>query len=75
MYLLGLFSYFPCTLFFCNFFSLLLFIMPNFSTDIFMQSWFVSFLHLLHPNFLYLKYLTDFEVIARLGVKSNYQGS
>lgn len=46
---------------FLNFFSLLFSIMPNFSVDILVWSWLVSFPHLLHSSFSYLKYLTDFD--------------
>lgn len=55
-------SYFSCSLFSCIFFSLLFSTMPNFNADIFVWSWLVSFPHLLHPSFSYLKYPTDFDL-------------
>lgn len=49
-------------------------IMPNFSADIVVWSWLVSFPHLLHPSFSYLKYLTDFdEAVATLNIKISFQ--
>lgn len=56
------------------FFSLLFSIMPNFNANIFVWSWLVSFPHLLHSSFSYLKYLTDFdEAVATLNIKISFQ--
>lgn len=58
---------------FLNFFSLLFSIMPNFSVDILVWIWLVSFPHLLHSSFSYLKYLTDFdEAVATLNTKISF---